>query len=122
MTQKKCTILVVDDLSCVRSYVSEMLRPDFTVTEAENQEGAELAIRENNPGIVITDYTLPDGNGHNLLMFLKVMAPETPVILMTGYPRENFAKLGFDDILQKPFFRADLITMVERIDSKRSIN
>ena len=36
-------------------------------------------------GVILLDRKLPDGNGDELLPFIRETAPETEVILITGY-------------------------------------
>ncbi|MGA2231791.1 MAG: response regulator [Tepidisphaeraceae bacterium] len=65
--------------------------------------------------VVLTDYSLPDGNAIDLLERLKIAAPATPVILLTGYDLNIVSpaiRAGFAGCLQKPVDVDELAAML----------
>jgi len=83
------------------------------------------AIKESPPDIFISDIKLKDANGLDLLDRIKVIAPETVIILITGYASIDQAvkatKKGAFYYLAKPFSLSELRqTISEAIDFIKS--
>jgi len=80
------TILVVDDDLGVCQSLAELLRHDgSTVVVATSASDALAHIARRRFDLVVSDVVMPDMDGYDLYMELKVRRPELPVILMTGY-------------------------------------
>jgi CheY-like chemotaxis protein len=116
------TILVIDDETCVRELIGEVLkRTGCRVLEAGNAlEGLEVA-RTEHPDAVLLDFLLPGISGVQVLQELKRL-PATrsiPVILMSGVGADEllFEKLSYDaaDFLMKPFSPAQLRQKVQDV-------
>ncbi len=105
------SILVADDSEQVRKYVSRMLRtnPDFEVcAEAVNGQEAVAKAKEFQPDLVILDLGMPVMNGLEAARELKILRPETPIILFTLHGHmisdEQAAKSGIDLVVAKSDF------------------
>lgn len=100
-------ILIVDDEEGLRLTMAANLELEgFTVTEAGNgAEALELAKAEKFD-LVLSDMRMPLMDGLELLRQLKQVQPETPVVLMTGFEREEKIKNalceGVFTVLTKP--------------------
>jgi len=79
-------VLVVDDEQTVRELLSAYLIVDgHTVQTATNgKEGLEK-FYQGNFDLVITDKAMPEIEGEKLAAEIKRIAPETPVIVLTGF-------------------------------------
>lgn len=81
-------ILYVDDYEPMRVLVSDTL-PDagFRVSCHESAQGALAALQANPSGYdaVVTDYRLQGSSGLDLLRQVKLLNPDLPVILISGY-------------------------------------
>ncbi len=70
------------------------------------------------PDVAITDISLPDGNGLELLKKWRLENPELPTILITAHGAIDSAitalRLGAMDYLQKPFDMKALVAAVKR--------
>jgi two-component system cell cycle response regulator len=112
-------IMVVDDSKVVRNAAQKMLAREFDVVTAEDGEEAwqllevDAAIR-----VVLTDLTMPNLNGYELLRKIRTAAnPElqsVPVIVVTGAEDSEAARvrvleLGATDFVTKPFTTIDLL-------------
>ena len=79
----------------------------FEVLTAGSRAEAGTALAAHVVDLVLTDVRLPDGDGLEILRHVKAAAPETVVIVMTGYGTANDAvaarKLGALSYLFKPF-------------------
>jgi signal transduction histidine kinase len=111
-------VLLVDDNSDLRTYVSTLLAPFYQVlTAVDGQEALEL-IEEQRPDIVISDIMMPRLDGFALVQALRAM-PGTrtlPVILLSARAGEEASieglDAGADDYLVKPFSAKELLARV----------
>ena len=102
------TLLVVDDEQvycdgCERIFS----RQGFRVQGSNDATEALGLAKENDYSAIILDVKMPNMDGIRFLEHLRAMKPDTPVILMTGYPSiQNAAsalRLGASDYVTKPF-------------------
>jgi CheY-like chemotaxis protein len=116
-------VLIVDDEEHVLDILSEFLTMDgHTVESANNgREGLEK-FHTGRFDLVVTDRAMPEMSGDQLAATIKRMAPDKPIIMLTGFgdmmkaSEEN--PPGVDYILSKPTKIAEFrkaIWTVERI-------
>jgi two-component system, NarL family, invasion response regulator UvrY len=87
-------ILLVDDHSIVRQGLKNLieLESDMEVTgEAASGIEALKLIRSNTYDVVVLDISMPDKNGVDTLHDLKHVAPDLPVLILSGYAEEQYA-------------------------------
>lgn len=123
-------ILVVEDNPDLGDVLSTFIRSvGHTVTLCNDGHTALDTINEEHFDLVITDMFMPDLDGLDILRETRRVAPDTPVMAMSGGSRLlprfdplNYArKLGAVAILHKPFRRADLLSRVGvALDNKPS--
>lgn len=105
-------VLIVDDQEVICELIAEHLQGDGHTTASALRGDEALALfRTDSFDLVITDQSMPGMNGVNLAGALKSLAPETPVILLTGFGDEMQAgglPPGVDLVLGKPVSHADL--------------
>jgi signal transduction histidine kinase/ActR/RegA family two-component response regulator len=111
-------ILLVDDDPLLIKAVREVLEGDgHSVTTAdggENGINAFLAARARNTpfALVVTDLGMPYVDGRKVATAIKAAAPQTPVVMLTGWGRrllaENEMPANVDRVLSKPPKLADL--------------
>jgi two-component system, cell cycle sensor histidine kinase and response regulator CckA len=110
-------ILVVDDEEAVRIVVSRVVaKLGFTAELASDGDEA-ISLYSNDPTrfvLALVDVRLPGVNGIDIAREFRLLRPELPVILMSGYTRHETTSphpvsnpLGF---LQKPFTLETLAT------------
>jgi DNA-binding NarL/FixJ family response regulator len=93
-TPAKKKIFVVDDHPMTRVGQVETLNrePDFTVCgEAGNAREAMEAISKFKPDLVVTDMTLPDKDGLELIKDLQALHPGLPVIVVSMHEEAFYA-------------------------------
>ncbi len=101
-------ILVVDDEQNMRTALFEALtRQGHAVDTAENGQEALEKFRTRPFDLVITDLRMPRTDGMEVLREVKKSAPQTPVVVVTGYGTVDNAveamREGAFDYIVKPF-------------------
>ena len=123
-------ILVIDDNSDIRQLISSILKDaGFTVREAANFDQAMLEINKKLPDVAIIDVKLDkgDNDGIELLVHLKKIDDDVPVIMISGHANVQMAvdslKLGAFEFIQKPFSSERLLNFlrraIENVDLKK---
>ncbi len=115
-------ILIADDHSMVRRGLKETLLEEFsTIHFGEANNGDEL-LREAKGGswnIIISDLSMPGGNGLELIKQLKQEIPKTPVLVLSMLPEDQYAirvlRAGASGYLTKESAPEELINAVRRI-------
>ena len=78
-------ILVVDDEGTIRRIVADMLSlSGFDVVQAEDAGQAVDVARETPPDLLLSDLSLPDGDGCEVLRAVREIHPEVRAVVMTG--------------------------------------
>lgn len=110
------SVLVADDDVDVRFIVCEFLKAaGLEVVEAINGAAAVDMLKEWTPDLLVTDIFMPDGDGIELVSYVRKYLPVLPVIAMSGgsvlLPQFNSLRsaemLGATATLAKPFTRKD---------------
>jgi DNA-binding NtrC family response regulator len=125
-------LLVVDDEQSVRYSFRKLLISSYNVLEASNAYEALEVFSSENPDLVILDIEMPEKDGLEVLKEIKVLSPNTPVIIITAYGTGDRVikamKYGAYEYIEKPFDIPRLMTVIEealgssRIDEKSMIN
>jgi DNA-binding response OmpR family regulator len=121
------SVLVVEDDDVTRSFLADNLAADgFKVATASGAGEGLRAIEVRQPGLVVLDLMLEDGNGLELLDCVRSadglasrIDPELPVIVVSGRSGDvdrvrSFAR-GADDHLAKPFYYQELLARIRAL-------
>lgn len=116
---RRMRIMVVDDEPMITLSLGELLKDDgFDVTTHSNATNAIAELKKHNLDVVITDITLGDENGIDLVSWIHDNSQNTPVILITGNPGLESAvkglRSGAFDYIGKPVTRDILRPALER--------
>jgi DNA-binding NtrC family response regulator len=118
------SLLLVDDDKSTLEALADVLRKSGYRTETAQScsEGCQR-IAEFPFDVVLCDLNLPDAEGFRLLEFAKERAPQTAVVLITGYGTIESAvegiRLGAFDYLTKPLLEDALEFCVQRALGQR---
>ena len=119
-------ILVADDDPTLRSELAELLRGDGHEVEVAADGGQALERLEAEPfELALLDLVMPRATGLEILHRLKVVRPETAVVMITGHGSVDVAveamKGGAVDFVVKPFEIESLQRVLASIaDEKRA--
>ena len=114
----KIKALIIDD----KKIISDLF--DFTlgysghiIRVANNAQDALTAVQAEKFDIVFLDIVMPGKDGVALLEEIKKIAPDLPVVMMSGYSvedkRNRALALGAVDCLKKPFEFEDVRRVVK---------
>ena len=121
MTLGQSSILIVDDVSSVRYFLTQNLRlmGAEKVAEASTGQQAMMAINTEHPNVVFLDIELPDSNGHELLSRIKALNPQCHVVIMSAHSTvENLKRSvegGASGFMAKPFTPQKIQATMNRI-------
>lgn len=101
-------ILLVEDEDMVRAVAERALsRQGYTIiTAREGEEGLEKFKEHNQIDLVITDVVMPNMDGPAMATKIRDIAPQIPILFMSGYAEEQLRKtITLDQVnfLPKPF-------------------
>jgi two-component system OmpR family response regulator len=113
-------VLLVEDQKMLADLVAANLRRSgFTVDAVGLVEEARAAMETMSYAIVLLDLRLPDGDGFEIIRWMRRRRDSTPIIVMTA--RDRLAdrveglNLGADDYVVKPFAHEELLARVQAV-------
>lgn len=114
---EKKRILIVDDEKSVRHLVAEVLgTQDYEITMANNGVEAIKQIEKEFYDLIITDYTMPQMDGLELICWIKAKYPFMPILVVTGKgPVQDLLNNGAAACIMKPFDIFELRCQVKTI-------
>lgn len=122
MISQRMRVLIVDDEPAVCALVTQALAANYDVDEASDGTEAMKAVETNPPDLVITDIRMPHMDGTALLKALRNIAPNLPVIALSGYvDPEDVADYDFDGFVKKPFELDDFRAIVDQTTGKTTV-
>ena len=112
-------VLLVDDEKGYLNVLSNRLsKRGIHATKAFSGTEAIQILRKKDFHVVVLDLKMEDMNGIEVLKIMKKMAPELPVIFLTGHGSQEAAMegiaLGAFDYLTKPCELMDLIEKIKQ--------
>ena len=102
-------ILIIEDEAAIRRVFLKKLseeNPDYKVSEAEDGlQGVEL-IKKENFDLILCDIKMPKMDGIEVLNQIKIIKPETPIVMISGHGDLDTAvrsmRIGAFDYISKP--------------------
>lgn len=102
----KMVLIVEDDRIYARTIANWLIKNGINARYVLSGASAREFIAGCNPDLILSDYRLPDGNGVELLEWIKQNGYRIPFLVMTGYGEIAGAveaiKRGAQDYLPKP--------------------
>ena len=121
-TEKK-SILLIDDDEDITTLLKHYLDKKYDVDIAGDGVKALLKIGQNKYDLVISDISMPNLDGFQLLKIMKQQKIAVPVIYLTGNASEESELKGFDmgavDYIKKPISSGVLEARILRILNKK---
>lgn len=112
----KYKILLIEDERNIQTFVTAMLEADgYKAISAHNCGNGKMLFSSHNPDLVILDLGLPDGDGTEVLKYIRATSP-VPVIVLSARSDESDKVLALDmganDYITKPFGSAEFLARV----------
>jgi DNA-binding NtrC family response regulator len=112
-------VMVLDDEPIVGDRLRPALEKDgFHVEVFTDSTAALERLKEKTFSVLVTDVKMRGPSGMDVLRFVKEHAPETQVIVITGYATIETSHeadaLGAVHFIPKPFRMKDLVKLVAR--------
>ena len=100
-------ILIVDDESSIRKTLREILEFEkYEVNEAADGLDCLVKLKKHKYDVIIMDIKMPKMDGMEALERVQLLAPDTPVIMISGHANIDTAveavKVGAFDFISKP--------------------
>lgn len=115
-------ILVADDHAIVRKGIRQLLLeeyPSAIIEEVGDGENLIARARTQKWDVVICDLDMPGRSGLDVIQQIKEIAPKVPVLIMSIYPEEQYArrllKAGAAGYVSKDAATEDLAKAVRRV-------
>ena len=125
MTPKKdgsIKVLVADDHEIVRQGLKTIIseHSDLSIAgEAENGNQVLKILKKTKVDVVLLDFDMPEKNGLDTLIELKVLYPKLPVMILSIFPEDHygtrFLKAGASGYLQKSSATDQLIDAIRKV-------
>ncbi len=119
-------VLIVDDEETLTWSMAKSLSKDkdkYEVLIANNGREALNLLKKNKVDLVISDIRMPDINGLDLLVRVKMEHPQTKVIIMTAYGSSDVQKeanrRGSLYYIEKPFEISDIRKIILDLVGKK---
>lgn len=118
-------ILIVDDNNDICLLLERFLsKQGYKTTSVQRGEDGLVLLRKEPVELVICDFKLPDIDGLEMLRRIKVLHPDTAVIIITGYSDVRVAvqtvKHGAYDYVTKPLYPDEILYTIKGALERRS--
>jgi DNA-binding NtrC family response regulator len=114
----KAKILIVDDEAPLRELLKDVLKADYSISEADSGAMLKKLFDGEEPDVTLLDLKLGDDNGLNLLPQIKKSWPDTEVVVITGEADYKTAveatKRGAFHFIAKPFKIEEILVTLDR--------
>lgn len=112
-------VLIIDDDTDICLLLERFLkRNDFLVSKAFSAAKGLQLLEKESIDLVLCDFRLPDAEGMDVLQKIKVMKPETAVIIITGYSDVKVAinciRQGAVDYVTKPIHPEEILISIKK--------
>ncbi|HYU10071.1 MAG TPA: response regulator [Gemmatimonadales bacterium] len=119
-------LLIEDDAQDAELAEREIRRVDASCTflRVDTREGTVAALQEFHPDVILSDHSLPTFSARDALELVQQLAPETPVIVVTGRlgdePAVQYLQAGAADYVVKDHLHRLGPAVLRALDLKRS--
>jgi DNA-binding NtrC family response regulator len=122
----KGKLLIIDDEKVFCGLLERYFKEVYEVTAFTDSVEAARYIRGNETDVVLTDLSMPEIGGMEILNLVKAEADNTDIIIMTAYAKIDTAveamKKGAYDFIVKPFTTEELSLLLKNVFKKRKLS
>lgn len=127
-TDDMAKILIVDDEQSIRRTLREILEfEQYEVEEAADGMECLVKLKRTQYDVLIMDIKMPKMDGMEALERVRILAPDTPVLMISGHANidtavETVKKGAFDFISKPPDLNRLLITVRNAMDKSNLVS
>jgi pilus assembly protein CpaE len=122
MTEKKTSILIVDDIDETRENIAKLVsfEPDMEIVASASggQQAIEMAKRHS-PDVILMDINMPDMDGIAATEIITHTVPDSPIIMMSVQGENDYLRrsmlAGAREFLVKPFSADELVNAIRHV-------
>jgi DNA-binding NtrC family response regulator len=121
-------VVIVDDEEMVLTSINAYLRleTDYDVVTFTSAKKALEYLGQNRADLVISDYLMPEMDGISFLAKVRILKPEIPRIILTGYADKENAIKGINEVglyqyVEKPWDNDELRLIIRNGLEKRQL-
>jgi len=120
-------LLLIEDEAGVQNYFKAVVsRMGHDLLTADDGPSGIKLIEEETADVIMTDLNMPgEPSGMALVRKIREMQPETPVIVVSGYPTQErldeCKELGIEDFLTKPFEMTFFSSVITRLLEEKDV-
>jgi len=123
--RQQTNVLLVEDSMPDARYVQEMLSIAFyKLVHAKSLGEAQVKASAHSFDVILLDLSLPDGHGIDTVHTMLELAPNVPIVVLTGLDDDDTAakalKVGAQDYLQKHNLAENILTRTIRYAIERN--
>ncbi len=117
-------ILVVDDSSVIRNFITQLLKDagHMVITGEDGRVGLEKYKAFSDLDLIISDYNMPKMNGIEFIIEVRKLDQDIPILICTTEVEEEYkikgSKAGANGWLVKPIKEDQLLDIVKQIEEK----
>lgn len=121
---EKPRILVVDDEEVILRSLARLLRREFEVETAPSPSEALKTLDRFRPAIVLSDYSMPEMTGTELLSEIGRRQPASLRLILSGHADSRSIRAAIDDgvlcrLIAKPWDNMELVTLLKALLAER---
>jgi two-component system response regulator RegA len=124
-TKEQILLIVDDDKAFLQRLARAMEKRGFVTETAESVAEARSKADAVNPSFAVVDMRLEDGNGLDVIEYIRAKRPEARAIILTGYGNIATAvtavKLGAVDYLSKPADADEIHAALMQLKDERAM-
>ncbi|CAN5159234.1 response regulator [soil metagenome] len=121
-TEKKISILIVDDIDETRENIAKLVsfEPDMEIvaSASSGQQAIEMAKRHA-PDVILMDINMPDMDGIAATDIITHTVPDSPIIMMSVQGENDYLRrsmlAGAREFLVKPFSADELVNALRHV-------
>ncbi len=117
------SILVVDDEKNITQLMKDILEDEgYSIDVTHSIRETKEKLKEKDYDIIFLDVWLPDGEGLDLISFVKEQNPYTKIVMISGHANIPIAvkalKEGAFDFLEKPISTESILAVIQKAEKE----
>jgi len=126
MSNRGCTVLIVDDASFMRTVLKDIVKTNGLATHVIEAEDGVEGVRnyqKYKPDLVIMDINMPKADGIQALRAIIKLDPRAKVVMVSSVEQkaivQDAIRLGARDYVVKPFDRSSVPLVLNKVLRQR---